>query len=73
LFSIGNITLQSLVNGYGTSAMAAFGAGSKVETFISLPIMNLGSAVSTFVAQNIGAGKVDRVKKGVKSSITKAL
>lgn len=73
LFSIGNITLQSLVNGYGTSAMAAFGAGSKVETFISLPIMNLGSAVSTFVAQNIGAGKVDRVKKGVKSSITMAL
>lgn len=73
LFSIGNITLQSLVNSYGTSAMAAFGAGSKIETFISLPIMNLGSAVSTFVAQNIGAGKVDRVKKGVKSSINMAL
>ncbi len=73
LFSIGNITLQSLVNGYGTSAMAAFGAGSKIETFISLPIMNLGSAVSTFVAQNIGANKVDRVKKGVKSSINMAL
>lgn len=73
LFSIGNITLQSLVNSYGTSAMAAFGAGSKIETFISLPIMNLGSAVSTFVAQNIGANKVDRVKKGVKSSINMAL
>jgi putative MATE family efflux protein len=73
LFSIGNITLQSLVNSYGTSAMAAFGAGSKVETFISLPIMNLGSAVSTFVAQNMGAGKVERVKKGVKSSINMAL
>ncbi len=73
LFSIGNITLQSLVNSYGTSAMAAFGAGSKIETFISLPIMNLGSAVSTFVAQNMGAGKVERVKKGVKSSITMAL
>ena len=53
--------------------MAAFGAGSKIETFISLPIMNLGSAVSTFVAQNIGANKVDRVKKGVKSSINIAL
>ncbi|CEQ21427.1 drug/sodium antiporter [[Clostridium] sordellii] len=73
LFSIGNITLQSLVNSYGTSAMAAFGAGSKIETFISLPIMNLGSAVSTFVAQNIGANKVDRVKKGVKSSINMSL
>lgn len=69
LFSFGNIALQSLVNGYGTSAMAAFGAGSKVETFISLPIMNLGAAVSTFVAQNIGANKMDRVKKGLKSSL----
>ena len=73
LFSVGNITLQSLVNGYGTAAMAAFGAGSKIETFISLPIMNLGSAVSTFVAQNMGAGKVERVKKGVKSSIVMSL
>ncbi|MDO7206148.1 hypothetical protein Q5M85_20720 [Paraclostridium bifermentans] len=47
------MTLQSLVNGYGTSAMAAFGAGSKVETFISLPIMNLGSAVSYFLLPKI--------------------
>lgn len=69
LFSFGNITLQSLVNSYGTSAMAAFGAGSKIEMFISLPIMNLGAAVSTFVAQNIGAQKLDRVKNGVKASI----
>lgn len=69
LFSIGSITLQSLVNGYGTSAMAAFGASSKIETFISLPIMNLGAATSTFVAQNMGAGKVERVNRGVKSSL----
>ncbi|MBY1521260.1 MATE family efflux transporter, partial [Clostridioides difficile] len=57
LFSIGNMALQFLVNSYGTSAMAAFGAGLRIENFISLPIMNLGSAVSTFVAQNIGAGE----------------
>ena len=69
LFSFGNIALQSLVNGYGTSAMAAFGAGSRIETFISIPIMNLGSAVSTFVAQNMGAGETKRVKKGVNASI----
>ncbi|MEG2786322.1 MAG: MATE family efflux transporter [Romboutsia sp.] len=69
LFSFGNMTLQSLVNGYGTSAMAAFGASSRIETFISLPIMNLGAAISTFVAQNMGAGEMERVKKGVKSSL----
>lgn len=69
LFSVGNITLQSLVNGFGTFAMAAFGAGSKIENFISLPLMNLGAATSTFVAQNMGAGKVDRAERGVKASM----
>lgn len=73
LFSIGNMALQFLVNGYGTSAMAAFGAGLRIENFISLPIMNLGSAVSTFVAQNIGAGENERVKKGIRESIKMAL
>lgn len=72
LFSIGTIALQSLVNGYGTSAMAAFGAGSKIESFISIPIMNLGAAISTFVAQNTGANKQDRIKKGVQSTLAMA-
>ncbi|HBF1273300.1 TPA: MATE family efflux transporter [Clostridioides difficile] len=73
LFSIGNMALQFLVNSYGTSAMAAFGAGLRIENFISLPIMNLGSAVSTFVAQNIGAGENERVKKGIRESIKMTL
>ncbi|MCC0652405.1 MATE family efflux transporter [Clostridioides sp. ES-S-0001-03] len=73
LFSIGNMALQFLVNCYGTSAMAAFGAGLRIENFISLPIMNLGSAVSTFVAQNIGAGENERVRKGIRESIKMAL
>ncbi|HGH0439789.1 TPA: MATE family efflux transporter [Clostridioides difficile] len=73
LFSIGNMVLQFLVNSYGTSAMAAFGAGLRIENFISLPIMNLGSAVSTFVAQNIGAGENERVKKGIRESIKMTL
>ncbi|HFL2420681.1 TPA: MATE family efflux transporter [Clostridioides difficile] len=73
LFSIGNMALQFLVNSYGTSAMAAFGAGLRIENFISLPIMNLGSAVSTFVAQNIGAGENERVKKGTRESIKMTL
>ncbi|HGT0125846.1 MATE family efflux transporter [Clostridioides difficile] len=73
LFSIGNMALQFLVNSYGTSAMAAFGAGLRIENFISLHIMNLGSAVSTFVAQNIGAGENERVKKGIRESIKMTL
>lgn len=73
LFSLGNIALQSLVNSYGTYAMAAFGAGMKIESLISIPIMNLGAAVSTFVAQNMGAGKLDRIKKGVSASVKMAI
>lgn len=73
LFSLGNIALQSLVNGYGTYAMAAFGAGTKIESFISIPIMNLGAAISTFVAQNMGANKFDRIKKGVDASLKMAI
>lgn len=69
LFSFGNIALQSLVNSYGASAMAAFGAGLRIESFISLPIINLGAAVSTFVAQNKGAKKFDRIHKGIKYSV----
>lgn len=72
LFSLGNIALQSLVNGYGTYAMAAFGAGTKIESFISIPIMNLGAAVSTFVAQNMGAQKFDRIKNGVNAALKMA-
>ena len=69
LFSFGNIALQSLVNSYGSSAMASFGAGLRIESFISLPIINLGAAISTFVAQNKGAKKFDRIKNGLKYSI----
>ncbi len=73
LFSFGNITLQSLVNSYGASAMAAFGAGVRIESFISLPIINLGAATSTFVAQNKGAKKFDRISNGIKYTLFTAL
>lgn len=69
LFSLGNIALQSLVNSFGTVYMAAFGAGMKIESFISLPIINLGAALSTFVAQNIGSQKKHRINKGLKFTI----
>ena len=73
LFSFGNITLQSLVNSYGASAMAAFGAGTRIESFISLPIINLGAATSTFVAQNTGAKKPERIKNCIKYTLCSAL
>ncbi len=69
LFSVGAIAVQSLINEFGVDAIAAGGICYKIEDFIALPIMNLGSATSTFVAQNVGAREFERVKKGVFASI----
>ena len=67
--ALGIITMQSLVNGFGASTMAAFAAASKLDTFATLPMNNFSLAISTFVAQNIGAGKMERVKKGIRSTL----
>ena len=69
LFSFGMIAMQTMVNKFGADTVAAFTAASRVDTFASMPIMNFGAAISTFVAQNIGAGKMERVKKGYGSTL----
>lgn len=72
--SLGAIGMQSVVNGFGQAAMNGYNAAYKVDNFIMLPITNMGVALGTFVAQNIGAGKQDRVKEGMrKTSVTCAL
>lgn len=67
--SLGIMTMQSMVNGFGPSVMAAFSAASKIDSFATLPMNNFSMALSTFTAQNIGANKMDRVKKGMKSTM----
>jgi len=68
--SLGMMAVSGLVNSFGAVTMAAYTAGNKIETFVALPAMNIGNALSTFVGQNAGAGKNDRVRKGF-LSITK--
>lgn len=65
VISFSNVLVQSSVNGYGSSAVAGFGAYTKVDGFNILPVMSFSMAVTTFTGQNIGAGKIDRVKKGM--------
>ena len=65
VISLSNILVQASVNGYGAAAMAGFAAYMKVDGFNILPIMSFSMAVTTFVGQNFGAGKMDRVKKGM--------
>lgn len=64
VISIGNLTVQTNINSFGAYAMAGVGANSKIEGFVFLPIMSMSMSLPTFVSQNLGAGKVDRAKKG---------
>lgn len=69
LFSLGLIAMQKMVNDFGANTMAAFTAAGRIDSFAIMPIMNFGTAVSTFVGQNIGAGKLHRVKKGYLTTV----
>lgn len=69
LFSIGIMSIQSLVNGYGSDFMAGFNAANKIDTFAFMPIQSFANAVTTYVGQNIGAGRMDRVHKGTVSTV----
>lgn len=62
------VALQSVVNRYGAVVMAAYTATSRVEQLVQQPFGSLGTAVSTFAGQNIGAGRYDRVSAGCKVS-----
>lgn len=65
VISLSNILVQSSVNTFGAAAMAGFGAYLKVDGFNVLPVISFGMAATTFVGQNCGAGKLERVKKGM--------
>lgn len=60
-----NLVVQSNINSFGSAAMAGCGAHSKIEGFVFMPITCFSMALATFVGQNLGARKYDRVKKGV--------
>ena len=62
--SLGALLVQSMVNGFGGTVMAAFGGAVKIEALISFPPGGITQGLQVFVGQNVGAGKFDRVKKG---------
>ena len=65
VISLSNVLVQTGVNGFGTSAVAGFSAYLKVDGFNILPVMSFSMAATTFTGQNYGAGKMDRVKRGM--------
>lgn len=70
VISIANLVVQTNINSFGAAAMAGCGAYSRIEGFAFLPVTCFTMALSTFVGQNLGAHKYDRVKKGVGFGIT---
>ncbi|HOY31677.1 MAG TPA: MATE family efflux transporter [Bacteroidales bacterium] len=63
--AVGMVVLQSIVNGFGTETIAAYIVAGRIDSFAMQPAMNFSMALSAFVGQNIGARKLDRVRKGL--------
>lgn len=69
LVAAGMMALLRIVNQFGTDAVAAFTAAGRIDSFALMPAMNLSMAMSTFVGQNIGAGKHERVHSAIRTGL----
>ncbi len=67
--SVGNIILQGVINNFGTGVMAGYSAGVKLNNLVITSFTTIGNGISSFTAQNIGAGKMDRVRAGFKEGV----
>ena len=68
VMNLGILMVQGLVNSFGAAVMAAFAAAVKIDSFAYMPVQDFGNAFSTFIAQNYGAGRADRIRRGIKSA-----
>lgn len=66
VMNFGILMVQGLVNSFGTAVMAAFTTAVKIDSFAYAPVQDFGNAFSTFIAQNYGAKKEERIRKGIK-------
>lgn len=69
MIAVSCVALQSVVNSFGSTVVAAFTITNRVEQIIQQPYNSLGTALTTYSGQNIGAGKIDRVKSGFRQSV----
>lgn len=73
IVALSNVIVQSYVNVYGSSVIAGYSVTVKIDGFVNLPLQAFSMAITTFVGQNIGAKKYDRVKKGAFVTLLMAL
>ena len=71
--SFSNVIVQSYINSFGSACMAGYSAYNKIDQFIMLPMQSIALASTTFVGQNLGAGKLKRAKKGTRISLLLAI
>lgn len=69
IMNFGILMVQGRVNSFGPAVMAAFAAAVKIDSFAYMPVQDFGNAFSTFIAQNYGAGKQERIRKGMVSAV----
>ncbi|HUW07937.1 MAG TPA: MATE family efflux transporter [Williamwhitmania sp.] len=69
LIAVGIVALNSIVNTFGTNVIAAYSAAGRIDSLAAMPAMNFSAALSSFVGQNLGAGKLDRIRKGLASTL----
>ncbi|MCL2060202.1 MAG: MATE family efflux transporter [Oscillospiraceae bacterium] len=73
VFSLANILVQALTNTFGSGVMASLTIVMRVDSFAVMPMFSFGMAISTFIGQNVGANKMDRVAQGVKTGLVMIL
>ena len=73
MFNIANLLVQAKINSFGTAAMAGVTAYTKLDGFIYMPMNAMALAISTYVGQNIGAGKFSRIRKGIRVAMLSSL
>ena len=67
--SVGNIIIQSVINGFGPGVIAGYAAGVKINNLIITAFTTLGNGVSNYASQNLGAGKYSRIREGFKVGV----
>lgn len=67
--ALGMMAIMSIVNGFGTNVIAAYSAATRIDGIAILPSMNFSQALASFVGQNLGANKIDRIRQGYKNTI----
>lgn len=72
IMNFGILLVQGLVNSFGPVVMAAFAAAVKIDSFAYAPVQDFGNAFSTYVAQNYGAGKTERIRRGMRDAVVGA-